>query len=94
MLTDTLDDRPLITYQTGENESYLIGTEEQLLSFANSIIEAVSLAKPDNFSGENVLVSNSIQGTLDSKAEIRLDEVVVVENNEQKDRIFYKIYNS
>ena len=93
-MSKTSEDRPLITYQTGENESFLIGTKRQLLSFANSIIEAVSSAKADDFFEEKVFVSKSISGFLDSKAEIQLDEVVVVESNEQKDRIFFKIYNS
>jgi len=93
-LVDTSSDKALITYQTGENESYFIGTKQQLLSFANSIIESVNSAKPDEFWEEKVLTSKLIHGCLDSKAEIQLDEVIVVENNDQKDSVFYKIYNS
>mgnify|MGYP001050261382 FL=1 len=85
---------PLITYQTGENETYLIGTEEQLLSFAQAIIDSVNSAKGEEIWGESVKVSKLIHGSLDSKAEIQIDEVVVVANDEQKDRIFYEIYNS
>ncbi|WP_144391797.1 hypothetical protein [Pleionea sediminis] len=86
--------KPLITYQTGENESYLIGTKEQLIEFANSIIDSVKSAKPEEFFGMKVLVSNDIHGSLDSKAEIQLDAVIVTESDEQKDAIFYNIYNS
>ena len=93
-MSDLQDEKPLITYQTGENESFLIGTEEQLLSFAQAIVEAVKSAKPDDFFGEKVLVSGMLRDKLDSKAEIRFDEVVVVESNEQKKAVFYKIYNS
>ena len=93
-MSDRPDEKPLITYQTAENESFLIGTEEQLLSFAQSIIQAVKSAEPDDFFGEKVLVSGLVRGKLDSKAGFQLDEVVVVKSNEQKDALFYRIYNS
>ena len=93
-MSDGQDGKPLITYQTGENESFLIGTEKQLLSFAQSIIDAVQSAKPEHFFGEKVLVSGLLRGKLDPKAEIGVDEVVVVGNDQQKDALFYRIYNS
>ena len=87
-------EKPLITYQTGPNESYLIGTKDQLLNFANSIIDSVNSAKTDKFLGVDVLVNNIISTELDSKAEIQIDEVIVVENDKLKNELFYKIYNS
>ncbi len=78
----------------GEDESYVIGTEEQLLSFAASIVESVNTVQPDTFFEEDVLVSDSIRGSQDDKAEIQLDEIVIVKNNVEKDRLFYKIYSS
>ena len=83
-----------MTYQTGENESYLIGTKEQLLKFAQTIIKSVNEAVPTEFFGEEVLSSQQIHGSLDGKAEIQLDEVVVTTDSQQTDRIFYNIYNS
>ncbi len=87
-------DKPLITYQTGPDESYLIGTKEQLLAFANAIISAVNGATPDDFFGQPARVSHFTERILDGKAEIGLNEVVVVDTNKKKDAIFYAMYNS
>lgn len=89
-----LSGRPLVTHQTGENESFLIGTREQLLSLAESIVQAVNSAKPSEFFGHRVLTSNILYGKLDSKGELGIDEVVIVESDEQKDAVFYTVYNS
>lgn len=86
------NNRPLITFQTGADKSYLIGTKEQLISFANSIIESVNSATETDFFGEQVSSSSIIYGCLDIKAEVMLDEVVITKSNEQKDEIFYKIH--
>ena len=87
-------DKPLITYQTGPDESYLIGTKEQLIAFANAIISAVDGARPGQFFGQPARVTHFTEGILDRKAEISLDEVVVVDSNEKKDATFYAVYNS
>ena len=84
--------KPVITYESHESESFLIGTEEQLLKFAEKIIEATKNAKAKDFFGEKVKASNDIEGSLDSKAEICLDWLVVTKDNDQKDKLFYKIY--
>ncbi len=87
-------DKPLITHQTGLDESYLIGTKEQLLAFADAIISAVNRATPDDFFGQPARVTHFTKGILDSKADIGLDEVVVVDTNEKKDAIFYAVHSS
>jgi hypothetical protein len=86
--------KPLVTCQTGSNESFLIGTREQLLSLAESILQAIHSAAPNNFFGHSVLTSNTLSGKLDSKGDLGIDEVVVVETDEQKDAVFYSVYNS
>lgn len=75
-------DKALITYQTGPDESYLIGTKEQLLEFAATIVRAVESATEDNFWGCPVAITHFESAVLDSKAEVGLDDVVVVETNE------------
>lgn len=68
-----------MTYQTGSNESFLIGTREQLLSLAESILQAAHSAAPDNFFGHSVLTSNILSGTLDSKGDLGIEEKVILE---------------
>ena len=82
-----------MTYQTAADESYLIGTKGQLLAFANSIIEATKDAKVDDFAGEDVLVYHFETRVLDNRGEVGIDEIVVVDSNEKKERIFRQIQN-
>ncbi|RXJ66513.1 hypothetical protein CS022_24545 [Veronia nyctiphanis] len=77
----------LITTQTGWNEAYLIGTEKELLNFAQSIIETVQSAKSDIFFGEKVKTSKHIYGKVSFASEVQFDEVVVTESVEQTDEI-------
>jgi len=87
-------EKALITYQTDPWESYLIGTKDQLLAFAQTIIEAVESATEDDFCGYPVKATHFSESVLDSRAEIGLDEVVVVKTNENKKGLFYAIYNN
>ncbi|MGH1378958.1 MAG: hypothetical protein ACRBB3_09070 [Alphaproteobacteria bacterium] len=86
--------KPLITYQTGEEESFLIGTKEQLIKFAEQILESVNNANTDNFFGEKVMTSRTLSRVLDGKGSLQIDELVITDNDEQKSEIFYKIINS
>jgi len=72
----------------------LIGTKDELILFAKSIIDPIESAEPKEFWGENARVHHFNHGILDGKAEIGIDEVVVVDSDKEKDDIFYKIYNS
>ena len=81
-------DQPIITYQTGENESYIIGTKEQILNFANTIIKAVENAEPTDFVGEEVLSTSFTTAILDSKGEVGIDEVFIVKDDDQKNDVF------
>jgi hypothetical protein len=94
VIGDPLDGRAVATYETGANESLLIGTEAQLLSFAKSIIESVIESKSENFWGEEVLVSDRVYGALDPRGAIAFDWIAITENDEQKDTIFSTIYRA
>jgi len=81
----------LITAQTGWDEAFLIGTEKELLNFAQSIIESVKNAKSDEFFGENVKTSKHIYGKVSFASEVQFDEVVVTKDEEQTDKIGCKV---
>jgi len=81
----------LITAQTGWDEAYLIGTEKELLNFAQSIIESVKNAKRDTFFGEKVKTSKHIYGKVSFASEVRFDELVVTKSVEQTDEIGRKV---
>jgi hypothetical protein len=85
---------PIITTQTGLDEAFIIGTREELIAFANSILDAVQDVKPDVFFGVNAHASDLISGSLDSISQVRIDWLVVAKTPEEKREIFYKVYNS
>lgn len=82
---------PIITAQTGWDEAFLIGTESELLEFAEDIIKAVESAKPDEFFGEKTKVSE-ISGLDGTHSEVKFDWLVVTENQEQNKKLAEKIY--
>jgi hypothetical protein len=82
---------PIITAQTGWDESFIIGTKAELLQFAQSIIDSVNDAEMDGFFGERVKVSNLIYGRVGSSSEVMFDWVVVTKNNEQTLEISHKV---
>jgi hypothetical protein len=73
---------PLITAQTGWEESFLIGTEEELLEFADNIIKAVKAAKEDVFFGEQTKTSKFYDVT-GQYSEVLFDWLVVTKNRKQ-----------
>ncbi|WHI46426.1 hypothetical protein ACJJIW_20820 [Microbulbifer sp. JMSA004] len=73
---------PLITAQTGWEEAYLIGTEAELLEFAENIIQAVKSAKSEDFFGEPVRVS-AFDGKVGQFSEVYFDWLVVTKDREQ-----------
>jgi hypothetical protein len=80
-----------ITAQTGWNEAFIIGTEQELLDFAKSIIDAVKRAKPDEFFGEHVTASNSLCGNTASHSEVQFDWLVVTKDSKQTLKICHKV---
>ena len=81
----------VITAQTGWNEASLIGTEKELLNFAQSIIDSVEAAKEDEFFGEQVKTSNAVYGNLASHSEVQFDWLVVTKDSEQTLEICHKV---
>lgn len=81
----------VITAQTGWDEAFIIGTEQELLDFAKNIIDSVKAAKDDEFFGEKVKASNKIHGKLASHSEVLFDLLVVTENSKQTLEIAHKV---
>lgn len=90
-MSDTYFDGVVNTAQTGWDEAFLVGTEKELLEFAESIIESVESAKPDEFFGEQVKTSEGIYGELGSLSEVKFDWLVVTQDNEQTREIARKV---
>ena len=82
---------PMITAQTGWDEAFLIGTEDELLKFAQNIVDAVKSAKADKFFGEDTK-TKEIYGLDGSHSEVNFDWLVVTESNEQNIRLAERIY--
>ncbi|HDS1212535.1 TPA: hypothetical protein QD007_003151 [Shewanella algae] len=72
-------------------KQFLIGTEEELLTFAQCIIDSVKKAKEDTFFGEQAKTSNHIYGKLGSSSEVLFDWLVVTKNSEQTVEIGHKV---
>lgn len=81
----------VITAQTGWEEAFLIGTEDELMAFAQNIIKSVNAAKADEFFGEQVKTSNIISGELASHSEVLFDWLVVTKDSEQTLEIAHKV---
>ncbi|WP_299583566.1 hypothetical protein [uncultured Microbulbifer sp.] len=82
---------PIITSQTGWDESFLIGTEEELLAFAQGIVDSVKAAKEDSFFDEATKTSNHIYGKLGVSSEVQFDWLVVTKDTEQTLKIGQKV---
>ncbi|KZN39325.1 hypothetical protein N480_00420 [Pseudoalteromonas luteoviolacea S2607] len=68
-----------------------MGSEKELLNFAQSIIDSVKNAKSDTFLGEKVRTSKHIYGKVSFASEVKFDEVIVTESVEQTDEIGCKV---
>lgn len=81
---------PLITAQTGWEEAFLIGTERELLEFAEKIVQAVKSAKASEFFGEEAKVEK-FYGVTGKYSEVLFDWLVVTKDNEQTIDIARKV---
>ncbi|MGF1705484.1 hypothetical protein [Enterovibrio baiacu] len=81
---------PLITAQTGWEEAFLIGTEEELLKLAENIVKAVKSAKSDDFFGEEVKTSQ-FYGVTGEFSEVLFDWLVVTKDREQTIELAHKV---
>ncbi len=81
----------VITAQTGWNEAFLVGTEEELLKFAQNIIDSVKSAKDEEFFGEKVKTSDLLAGKLASHSEVQFDWLAITKDSEQTLEISHKV---
>ena len=80
-LTENSMDRPTIVYQTGPDESVLIGTESAILSFAASLLKSVADARSEEFLGVEVRSSDKINEALNNLGSCALDWVIVTKSD-------------
>lgn len=81
---------PLITAQTGWEEAFLIGTEKELLDFADNIVKAVNAAKAEEFFGEDTKVSK-FYSVMGKYSEVLFDWLVVTKDQEQTIELAHKV---
>jgi len=90
----TKNNLPIATYQTGPEETFLVGTKEQIKVLAKTLLDAVEDTSEEEFfgvvAGVNVLKSS----ILDAKGDFSFDHIVVVKDSEDKDKIFYSVQNT
>ncbi|WP_414430073.1 hypothetical protein ACMG4M_11815 [Alcanivorax sp. IL3] len=89
-MSKTRNPGPVITAQTGWEEAFLIGTEQELLEFAESIIQAVSSAKKEEFFGEEAHVSKFYAVT-GQYSEVLFDWLVVTKDSKQTIELTNKV---
>jgi hypothetical protein len=82
---------PMITAQTGWDEAFLVGTESELLTYAQNIVDAVNSAKADTFFGEETK-TKEISGLIGEQSEVQFDWLVITKDNEQTLKLAEKIY--
>lgn len=84
---------PLITAQTGWEEAFLIGTEKELLEFAENIIKGVKSSRDEEFFGEEAKVSKFYDVT-GKYSEVLFDWLVVTKDREQTIKLAHKVQGS
>lgn len=85
-------DRPAIHYQTGPDESVLIGSRDSVLRFALALIESVETLEESDMDGVRVEESSAIQGSLDPLGEFGLDWVIIPPDDESREAIIDRYY--
>ena len=90
----TKNDLPVATYQTGPEETYLVGTKEQIEELAKTLLDAVQNTSEENFFGVPAEVNVLKKPIMDSKGDFSIDHIVIVKKAEDKDKIFYSVQNT
>lgn len=88
--------RPIVTYQTGPDESVLIGTEQQILKLAQALIDSVINAKParpEIYGGHMLFESDVVYGKLDPCGTTALDWVLVTASPEETKKVIQAVYS-
>lgn len=90
----TKNDLPVATYQTGPEETFLVGTKEQIEALAKTLLDAVQNTSEEKFFGVQAGVKVLKKPIMDSKGDFSIDHIVVVKNTEDKDIILYSVQNT
>lgn len=88
------ESQAVLVDQTGPEESFLIGTPEQLKEFANAILAAIEKTNEQDFFGVNANVCALERSLLDGKGTVMIDHIVAVKDDETKNEVFYNVYNA
>ena len=82
--------RPAICYETGLDESFLVGTRTELIAFAHAVIAATTKpGEPLEYLGIKTL---SIPCALtETMADVTLDGIIVVENEHDRRDLINRI---
>jgi len=84
--------KPSICYETGLDEAFLVGTKDELLEFAQAIIELLSGPKePLDYLGVKTEVPKKDRALTESMSEIVIDGLLVVESTEDRQELVNKI---
>jgi len=81
-------DKPAVCYQTGLDESFLVGTRSELIAFAQSILDAVDSEVPaqDHWGVE---ARSVVQSLTEVMAHVVIDGILIVDSTSDR----YKLMN-
>jgi len=84
--------RPAIFCETGDNESLLIGTRSQLTAFAERILQLANASvESKNWHGIIVSLPTCAPSLTDTRSEVVLDGVVVVDTENDRRSLINKV---
>ena len=85
-------EKPAICYETGLDESFLVGTKEELFNFAQSIIEILNGPKKLlDYYGVKTESPKTTLALTESMSEIVIDGLLVVASKEDRRSLVNKI---
>jgi len=85
-------EKPAICYENGLDESFLVGTKEELLNFAQSIIDILNGPKnPLDYYGVKTESPKTTIALTESMSEIVIDGLLVVASKEDRRSLVNKI---
>ena len=83
--------RPIIEYQTGPDESVVVGSEKEILALEKSLIESVVSSEDEEFGGVQLKSSNNVAGVLDPIGGVALDWVLITKTEDDKKEVTKRI---
>ncbi|NQV27004.1 MAG: hypothetical protein HQ518_21855 [Rhodopirellula sp.] len=86
------EEKPAICYETGLDESFLVGTKEELLDFANSIIHLLNIpAQECDYHGVNTEQPKVVYSLTEPMSDIVIDGIVIVESKDDRRDLINKM---